>query len=106
MRITAPPWELIRATGYKGNYEITAAIDTEHEGNARLITAAPDLLLASRAIFWLMLSWQHERGIIGSVPAMEALGVILASINDDTLALRALRRMADDLPSDKRSVTP
>ena len=30
-RITAPPWDLVSATGYAGNYEISAAIDEEHD---------------------------------------------------------------------------
>lgn len=46
MSHTKGPWEIVSGTKYKGNYEITAAIDGEHEANARLIAAAPELLAA------------------------------------------------------------
>ena len=92
-RITAPPWDLISGTGYAGNYEIPAAVNEEHEANARLIKSAPDLFLSARAAFRLLIDLR-ERGVIAHAPVIEALGAIIAYVNDDTLALRALRAMA------------
>lgn len=59
---TPGPWELnigAGTRGYRGNYEITAALTTEHEANASLIAAAPEMLA--------ML--QHLQFIAESMPA-------------------------------------
>lgn len=57
---TPGPWDLISATGYAGNYEITAAVDREHEANGRLIAAAPDLLAALREAVELIHAWHGD----------------------------------------------
>ena len=46
---TPGPWEIVigaGSKGYAGSYEIITAIDGEHESNAHLIAAAPELLKA------------------------------------------------------------